>query len=532
MEEHLIKVVMLHFFAKNRTLLFVLFCLIIKTSAGQLTVRETQKLFLKADNVFEYGDYLGALQIYKTIYPYDSTNSELNFKIGVCLYEIKKFRKSAVPYFEKTSKVDFPETYYYLGRLYHSQKKYEKALACFSQFKNTKYDEGHSRKEIDDLIAKCNVAKFMESKEDRTLQIKNLGDTINTEYPEYAPLIPAQENFMLFTSRRKNDSFTQTDPWGDYFEDIYISERKNKNWMNPKMLDTTINTSVHDAGTGLSADGEKLLVYRTSKDLKSGDIYECDFINQKWTLPAMLGKIVNEPEYLETSACYSPDGNTIFFSSNRPGGFGGKDLYLVKKLPNGNWGTPFNLGRSINTEYNEDAPFVHPAGDVLFFSSEGHENMGGYDIFKSTFDEAGKFKTPQNMGCPVNTVDDDIFFVLNTDASLGYLSSERDGGYGSQDIYSVYFPINNIPLNAYNIHVFDESGNVLTNVDILLTDMAKKTIYGMYKSNHNTGKILVLSAPDISYRIAIQATGYEPYISNTTFGINNELIFKLKKVQQ
>src|SRR3989344_6261930 len=136
------------------------------------------------------------------------------------------------------------------------------------------------------------------------------------------------------------------------------------------------------------------------------------------------------------------------------------------------------------------------------------------------------------MGCPVNTVDDDIFFVLNTDASLGYLSSERDGGYGSQDIYSVYFPINNIPLNAYNIHVFDESGNVLTNVDILLTDMAKKTIYGMYKSNHNTGKILVLSAPDISYRIAIQATGYEPYISNTTFGINNAIIFKLKKVQQ
>lgn len=532
MEEHLIKVVMLLSFAKNRTLLFVLFCLVIKTSAGQLTVRETQKLFLKADNAFEYGDYLGALQMYKTIYPYDSTNSELNFKIGVCLFEIKKFRKSATPYFEKTSIADFPEANYYLGKLYHLQRKYEKAIACFTQFKSMKYDEGHSRKEINDLIAKCNTAKLMESKVDRTLQIKNLGDTINTEYPEYAPLIPAQENFMVFTSRRKNDLWKQTDPLGDYFEDMYVSERKNKKWMQPQMLDTTINTSVHDAGTGLSADGERLLVYRTSKDLKSGDIYESNYINQKWITPVMLGQIVNTPEYLETSACYSPDGNTIFFSSNRPGGFGGKDLYSVKKLPNGNWGAPFNLGSTINTEYNEDAPFVHPAGGILFFSSEGNENMGGYDIFKSTFDETGKFGAPENLGCPVNTVDDDIFFVLNTDASLGYLSSEREGGFGSQDIYSVYFPINNIPLSAYNVHVFDESGKVITNVEMVLTDMPKKTIYGMYKSNENTGKIIIITIPEVSYRVAIQAKGFEPYISNIEFGSNNELIFKLKKVQQ
>jgi hypothetical protein len=523
---------MLHFYAKQKLVLAIVLSLIVTNVTGQITKKEAKKLFFKADKIFEYGDYLTALNIYKSIYAYDSTNTELNYKIGVCSYELRKYRPQALKYLERTSISDFPETSYYLGRLYHSQRNYEKALASFTQYKYMNEGEEHSRKEIDDLIAKCNTAQLMESKMDRSIQIKNLGDTINTEYPEYAPLIPAEENFMLFTSRRKNDLHLQTDPFGDYFEDIYISQRKDGDWMPPSLLDTTINTSVHDAGTGLSADGEHLLLFRTSKDLKSGDIYESDLINKKWTNPKMFGKIVNDPEFLETSACYSPDGNTIFFSSNRPGGFGGKDLYLVKKLPNGQWGTPFNLGPTINTPYNEDAPFVHPAEKVLFFSSEGHENMGGYDIFKASFSDDGNFTTPVNMGCPINTVDDDIFFVLNTDASIGYLSSEREGGYGSQDIYRAYFPVNNIPLNVYNIHVFDESGAVLTNVELLITDMVKKSIYGMYKANEKTGKIMVISVPDITYRFAIQAEGFEPYINNITLGSNNELVFTLRKAQK
>jgi hypothetical protein len=523
---------MSHSCDRNIRLLTLLFCLSVQIISAQMSPREVKKVFFKGDKAFEYGDYFSALGLYQSIYKYDSLNPELNYKLGVCNYNIRKFRQSSLKFFERSSASDFPETNYYLGKLYHAKKEYQKAIDCFTYYKYMMSGEEHTRKEIDDLIAKCNTAKIMESNVDRTLQVKNLGDTINSEYPEYAPLIPAQENFMIFTSRRKNEIRKETDPLGDYFEDLYVAKREGKTWLQPEMMDSNINTAVHDAGTGLSADAERLLVYRTSKDLRSGDIYESNFKDNKWSDPQMLGAIVNDPEYAETSACYSPDGNTIFFSSNRPGGYGGKDLYLVKKLPNGSWGAPFNLGPEINTEYNEDAPFIHPVGNILFFSSEGHENMGGYDIFKSTFDDAGKFNAPVNLGCPVNTVDDDIFFVLNTDASMGYFSSEREGGYGSQDIYSVYFPVNNIPLNVYNIHVFDESGNVLTNVDVLLTDMGKKSIYGMYKSNQNTGKVLVITAPQTSYRIAIQAPGYESYISNASFNEDNELIYKLRKIQQ
>jgi hypothetical protein len=501
-------------------------------SMAQVSSREFRKIFFKADKTLEFGDYVSAMNLYASIYPQDSLNPELNYKLGLCKYNLRKFRTSSLKYFERSSASDFPETNYYLGRLYHARREYQKAIDCFTYYKYMMSGDEHTRKEIDDLIAKCNTAMVMEANVDRTLEVRNLGDMVNTEYPEYAPLIPADESFMIFTSRRKNKMWTQTDPLGDYFEDVYISKRKDKAWMAPEMMDSTINTPVHDAGTGLSADAERLLIYRTSKDLRSGDIYESNLRNGRWSDPVMLGPIVNDPEYAETSACYSPDGNTIFFSSNRPGGYGGKDIYGVKKLPNGAWGAPFNLGPTINTEYNEDAPFVHPLGNILFFSSEGHQNMGGYDIFKSTFDETGRFTAPENMGCPINTVDDDIFFVLNTDASLGYFSSEREGGYGSQDIYSVYFPVNNIPLNVYNLHVFDESGKLITDVEILLTDMDKKTIFGMYKSNPNTGKVMVICAPERSFRIAIQSPGFEPYISNITFSGENELVYKLKKAQQ
>lgn len=528
MEKHLIKQVMLRCSDKKYFVLLML-TMVITSCFSQLKTRENKKLFFKADKLFDYGDYYNSLLIYEKLYAVDSTNNELNFKLGVSNFEIKKYRLRSKKYFEKVKPSEFPEVNYYLGTLYHLERSYEKAIGCFTQYKYLNTEGDHTRTEINDLIQKSNTAMILESRADNTLQIKNLGTEVNSEFADYAPLIPADESFLMFTSRRQNSVWPNKDPYGEYFEDIYVSKKKANEWQIPTMLDTNINTSVHDACTGLSANGEKLLIYRTSKDLKSGDIYESFYSNDKWSNPEIMGSIVNAPDYLETSACYSPNGDIVFFSSNRPGGYGGKDIYQTKKLPNGKWGEPFNLGSTINTPYDEDAPFVHPALNTLFFSSQGHKNMGGYDIFKSSFDEAGIFSTPENMGCPINTVDDDIFFVLSTDASMGYLSSQREGGYGSQDIYSVFFPINNIPLNVYNIYVFDDSDKLVKDVDILLTDMEKKSVYGMYKSNEKTGKIMVISTPGKEFRISIQSPGYEPYISNVKLVSEKENIFKLIK---
>ena len=501
-------------------------------SYAQITSRQEKQLLAKADKAFDYSDYLGALKIYETLYKLDSTDSETNFKLGVCNFEIKKIRKNSKKYFEKVSPSDFPEVNYYLGKLNHLSKQFERAIYFFNQYKYFGGDNEFSRKEIDDLIEKCHAALLFETTEDKSITIKNIGNLVNSEYGDYVPLIPADEKFMIFTSRRKNDVWQKTDPLGDYFEDIYISRKDStSNWGTPVMLDTNINTAVHDACTGLSADGEKLLIYRTSKDLVTGDIYESFYSNNVWSNPEATGPIVNSPGYLETSACYSPGGDIIFFSSNRPGGYGGKDLYLVRKLQNGKWAKPFNLGASINTEYDEDAPFLHPLGNTLFFSSEGHKNMGGYDIFKSNFDGSGNFEAPINLGSPINTVDDDIFFVMNTDASKGYLSSEREGGFGLQDIYSVSFPVTAPSLNVYNIHVVDESSSVIKEVELKLINLENEATYGVYKANDRTGKVLVISQKNKEYRIIIDAPGYERFVTNATLDSNVNLLYKLIKVK-
>ncbi|MGZ4089207.1 MAG: hypothetical protein ACXVNO_00695, partial [Bacteroidia bacterium] len=443
---------MLHYFGKKKiALVFVM--LFAQHLFAQITSMRDNQLWLKSDKALETGDYLSAISGYEKLYKTDSADEELNYKLGVCNFQLRKYRMASKKYFDKVKPADFPETWYYLGRLNHLLRNDELSIKNFELYKNSKEDKEHSDKEVEDLIEKCHTAMLFESQSNKNIQIENLGNTINTEFSEYAPLIPVQEDFIIFTSRRKNSVHTEKDPLGEYFEDIYISTKFGDSWQYPVMLDTNINTPLHDACTGLSADGEKLLIYRTSKDLKGGDIYESTLELNKFGTPVKLNSNVNSEKYVETSACYSPDNNTIFFSSNRPGGYGGMDLYMMKKLPNGAWGEPFNLGPKINTEYNEDAPFVHPSGAVLFFSSEGHKNMGGYDIFKSNFDESGNFTEPVNMGYPINTREDDVFFVLNTDATTGYFSSEREGGYGEQDIYKVTFSPDPLPLNVYSARV-------------------------------------------------------------------------------
>ena len=532
MVKNLEKAEMLHY-CDRKYLLLASLMLIALPYFGQSSSHLDKKQFFEADKAFEESDYLTAMTIYEKLYLQDSTNSEVNYKLGVCKFELKNFRNKAKKNFDKVVRKDYPETNYYLGLLNHSLGKFDIARECFTQYQNYKGEKEHTNKEINDLAIKCYNAEYLESTSNNFIEIENLGSKINTEYPEYAPLIPADEKFMLFTSRRKNNVWPQKDINGEYYEDIYMSEKKNNAWQTPVMLDTVINTAVHDACTGLSANGEKMLMYRTSKDLKSGDIYSSDFVNGKWSKPSILSTTVNSQDYLESSACYSADGNIIFFSSNRPGGYGGMDLYMARKLDNGKWGEPFNLGPNINTEYNEDAPFIDPEGSTLYFSSQGHKNMGGYDVFKSTFNEAGVFTESENLGCPINTVNDDIFFVINTDGSVGYLSSEREGGFGSQDIYSVYFGDNVKQLQAFDIHVHDDADVLINKVEITLLDTHTKKETGYYKSNWDTGKILIISNPRQKYNVMIEAKGYKTkIIEDYSFNAGNDLIFKLSTANQ
>jgi hypothetical protein len=499
--------------------------------SAQKGARLDKKLMAKAEKDFDFGDYMNAITDCEELFRQDSTNGKVNYMMGVCTYELKRYRDRSGKYLKKVSLKKFPEANYYLAELSHFSGNFDEAISYFTAYKKGKRlkIKDHTDKEIDDLIGKCSYAKNAKSNPRKDIEIINLGSAVNTSYPEYAPLIPADESFLIFTSRRPNTVYTNKDPFGDYYEDIYSSARTELEWQAPVILDTAINSDYHDAGTGISADGEKLLSYHTSPDHIHGHIYESSLIDGKWCHPYILNAHVNSEDYIETSACYSKDLDIIFFSSNRPGGYGGKDLYRVKKLPNGNWSAALNLGPKVNTEYDEDSPFIHPSGDLLFFSSQGHKNMGGFDVFRSYFDDTAHFSAPENMGYPLNTEDDDIFFVMNTDASTGYFSSKREGGLGSQDIYKVCFEENNVPLNVYNIHFRDEADSTIKQVDVILKEINKKEVYGIYRSNSQTGKMIIISKPKKNYRIEIKSAGYESLVINSQeFDKENNLVFRLK----
>lgn len=501
-------------------------CLTASLVSAQQAVNN-DRLWIKADRAMEIGDYMGALQLYEQIYQSDSLSQELNYKMGVCSFEIRRLRKASSKFFDKVSADEYVEIYYYKGRLNHLNGKYQDAITHYSDYKSMKGFKAYDNDEVNVLIDKAKTAVEFELKADGQILVKNLGETVNTPYPEYAPLIPANESSLFFTSRRMNDVWQGKDPLGDYFEDIYSCVRKDNTWQSPVMLDTCVNTKMHDACTGLSADGKKLLIFRTGADLFSGNIMETDVSKGECDAPSLLGSIVNSEDFAETSACYSPEGDIIFFSSNRPGGYGGKDLYAVKKLPNGEWGIPYNLGPEVNTEYNEDAPFVHPSGSILYFCSEGHENMGGYDIFECNFDESGKFSNPNNLGYPINTNDDDVFFVMNADASVGYLSSERDGGFGSQDIYAVHFSGNETPLNVYNVHLYGDDKELIKKAEISLTSLETGKRFGKYKTNRNNGKLIILSEKKKVYKVTIKAQGFETLTFEATLDDDTNLTYVL-----
>ena len=501
------------------------FMLVVNFSFAQLSSLHDQQLWIKADDRFEYGDYLNALQIYTQLNHIDSTQEEIIFKMGVCNFNIRPYRKTSIAYFNKVNPSHFPETNYYLGRLYALNRQYDKAIEYFKVYKGRNKEMEYTVEEVQNLIDKCNTAKEFEANKREPVRIENLGKNINTSYSEYAPLIDENEDYLLFTSRRENETHPKMDPLGQYFEDIYASKKNGGDWGPPVLLDTIINTPLHDACTGLSADGKRLLIYRTSPDLKSGDIYESIFDGSNYSTPVIIPTNVNSKKYAETSACFSPDNNTVFFSSDRPGGYGGKDIYFMKKLSNGKWGTPFNLGPIINTPFNEDAPFVHPLNNTLFFSSEGHKNMGGFDIFKSNFSEEGNFTEPENLGSPINTSDDDIFFVLNKNGTVGYFSSEREGGFGSQDIYKATF-VPPLSLNVYHATAVDKENNPVAKAELTLMEMNTSKIIGIYRPNSTTRKMLIISKSG-EYKVQIVAPGFETFTGAIKLGADMELTYTL-----
>ncbi len=269
--------------------------------------------------------------------------------------------------------------------------------------------------------------------------IVNIGREINSEFEDYAPVLNEAENEIVFTTRRRDDNLNENvaddnKPW----EDIFYSTKVGGKWAFAKNIGAPVNTQYHDSNLALSADGTILFKY---KDDGGGDIYfsERD-VKGIWSEPAPLPGIINS-SFMEKSVTITTDEKTLYFSSNRPGGFGGLDIYRATKDSKGQWTNVKNVGPKINTDMDEDGLFIDYDNVTLYFSSKGHKGMGGFDVFKITYNpDLNEWSDAQNLGYPINTPDDDIYFVSSKDSKRAYYSSVREDGMGYLDIYMITIP--------------------------------------------------------------------------------------------
>lgn len=425
-----------------------IFLLFLLCSFLQVDLRgqSDQDLVEVADEMYKFGDVKDAREVYIQATTINPSNAYANYMAGRCYLETIDKDKS-LSYLLKAYEVDKDIVFnilYLIGTSYHLAYNFEKAIEYYELYRKKIMNErdtdnfkskDESRK-IDKRITECRYGIEL-LKQPVDVRIENMGKELNSPFEDYAPVISADQSVMYFTSRREGSTGGNKANDNEFFEDIYVARRIGDKWEQAQNIGTSINTNLHESSIGLSPDGKQLFIY-IDDDKHTGDIFICKIDDKgNWSKPKPLSKSINSP-YIENSATITHDGKTLYFSSNRPNGKGGIDIYRSHLQKNGQWGEPENLGDVINTEYDEEGPFIDSDGKTLYFSSRGHKCMGGYDLFKSQYDSTkGQWSAPVNLGYPINSTDDDIYFVVSGDGKFGYYASVKEDGLGDVDLYRI-----------------------------------------------------------------------------------------------
>ncbi len=514
----------------NSSKIFILVLLFTTSGLLSQNTKDFDTRFEVAKVFYNEGNVSAALPLYLELYKSDTSNANICYLIGDCYLRARSGKAKALPYLEKampsiSNKYDEGSskernapllTYKLLGDAYHIHSKFDQAIVSYERYKKEllfyKYKDSENLKDANRKIEMCNTAKELVAIP-INVKIENMGKNLNSAYADYSPVLTADQQTMIFTTRRIESTGGQLTPDGKYFEDIYISNYNGSAWSPAESIGKPINTDGNEASVGISPDGQEILIYKD--DNGDGNIYSTTLNGDVWSTPIKLNSNINSKHW-EPSAFISADGHAIYFISDRPGGFGGRDIYVSQKTEKGDWGKAVNMGNLINTAFDEDAPFIHPDGITLFFSSNGHNTMGGFDIFYSSLSDDGtKWLAPVNVGYPINSPDDDIFYVVSPDKTKAYYSSFKEGGLGEKDNYTITF-LNQkqAPLTLLKGIVKDVNGNVPQDIEITVTDNETGKIAGVYRPNSKTGQYLFILTPGKNYNISYEADGFLFYSEN------------------
>lgn len=529
-------------------ILTVIFFIVVSKLTGQ--TENVSKIFVTAEDLFSHHSYSAALPLYQELLKKEFSNAYLNYKTGICYLNSRSQKTEAVFYLEKAMSMSdgngsennlasspdihsigpsnsyssekkekllikgtIPSTIYkYLGDAYSVNYEFDLAIKYYEKYKKELTYNRHDQLIIEKLnidIQDCTFGKELSG-------LRNINLNLKAENK----IKSNAQIFSSFSSVTINPLSQLTKPnkiTTDriFFEPLAASKKADSVIMSRlvgKKNCSRINDSIaicNEATVGTSTDGQIILTYRVNKG--QGSLYASSLNNNRWTSPEKLAKMTNIKGW-EPNESISADGTVLYFSSDRPGGFGGKDIYLSKKQPNGDWGKAYNIGPIINTPYDEEAPLVFPDGITLYFSSNGHRTIGCHDIFVSTLTDGKLWTTPINVGYPVDATYDDLVETANI--TENNINEKRSDGnlieqdYGKKNFIVTFYNSEKISLNLIKREILDIQGIPLKDIKITITDNETGKVSAVYYTGNKTGLYLFILPNKKNNNISYEAKGY------------------------
>ena len=479
--------------------------------------KRAEKYFTSALEFYQAKSFEKALNDLKKATELDPEFTEAYILQGDIFVDNREYEK-AIDFYQKAIKTNnpfSPNLYYILANIQLGSGRYSDARLNFQRF--LEIDKIPEQKKQQSLASIRNCEFALRCIEHPVpFSPVNMGDSINSQYNEYINAITADEEMLYFT--RLNPINAQTsDKSQNGEEDFYVAYRIDSTWLQAVNLGPPINTHGNEGALCISPDGKLLFFAACERPDGYGrcDLYWSHRFGDRWSEPENLGPVVNSPQW-DSQPSLSSDGKTLYFASNRPGGKGSSDIWKTELRPDEQWSTPVNLGDSINTRDKEMAPFIHPDDQTLYFSSKGLPGMGGLDLFYSRKDVNGQWKCSVNMGYPINTYADEITLVVNAKGNLAYISSDKLGGKGRQDIYQfpLYKEAQPLLTTYFKGIVYDAETKVKLEARFELIDLSSAKTVAESNSDRFTGEFFLILPSERNYALNVSKDGYLFYSDN------------------
>ena len=503
------------------TVCFLLTALI----SNDIYAQKKSRRIIKADNAFALEEYSKAAELYKKAYTKTKDKglkAEIIFKQAEC-YRLSGQIKRAESYYKRAIKVKYPDVIVYLryADVLRMQEDYQEAILQYQTYIELNPDDVNGEMGL----KSCDFA--LQWKDVPTRYNLELLPIVNSRYSDYSPAFGNSEYTELYFTSSRTGGVTDKidDRTGEPFSDVYLSRMNKKGiWSSPTIVAAPINTEGNEGSVFINNRGTTMYVTQCKVEKKKSlgcGIYVSNRKGKVWSDPKIL-QIKIDSNTTIGHPTLSQDESTMIFAADMQGGYGGKDLWMVKKEKRSNWSDPINLGPLVNTPGDEMFPFLHIDG-TIYFASTGHIGMGGFDIYKTSQDENGAYILPVNLKSPVNSAADDFGMIIEEDGERGYLTSNRRGGKGGDDIYQFELPP--LEISVKGIVTESKNGSILTNkkVQLFASDGSAKEVV-----TDNTGSYSFELDPLTSYQIIIDTEGYlKKIVSETTFGLEFNKVFEI-----